>query len=526
MLLTPLKPAKTTLHTKFVAIIDANGKRIAQSGNIGGEQKVTLVDPVKIVPPVVYLPYIPEMKTQIQLAATGGSGLFDWSSEDGHVATVDLISGKLTANAIGHTVVKATDKRNSLLGSRANVHVLEVAGIGFGETALETFVGSSLVLNIKVTGLTADGDLVEMSDCRNVRPHVQVSDHSILRHDGNYESELPKVGTGCGTVSLHGLSSGDSRITVTYMGYKASIDVAVYEKLRISEDATAIALDSTHSLVFSGGPRPWILDPASFYKRRSNEESKKTLQVTFENEKVMFKCGSVERTEKVRVRIGNEKSSTLPLPIHAEVIVSVCCAKPTRLEIFEDRPHPAKCPLNVHTMLISSEANLVLRGSGACEGVATPLASINGLSPKWTSSETSLLKLKSRGITADAHSGKKEGQVTIHAQAGSLSTKYEVTVTEGLRIEPARLVLWNEAVSKGTFTIAGGSGHFHVDNLPTSGAPVSVALRSRSLTITPKNHGQISLRVADACLVGQHADAIVRIADIHSLAIDAPQFVS
>lgn len=96
---------------------------------------------------------------------------------------------------------------------------------------------------------------------------------------------------------------------------------------------------------------------------------------------------------------------------------------------------------------------------------------------------------------------------------------------KGLNVEPARLVLWNEAVSKGTFTITGGSGHFHVDNLPTSDSPVAIALRARSLTVTPKNNGQVNLRISDACLVGQHADASVRIADIHSLAIDAPQFV-
>uniref|UniRef100_A0A8R1ECM1 NUP210 Ig-like domain-containing protein n=1 Tax=Caenorhabditis japonica TaxID=281687 RepID=A0A8R1ECM1_CAEJA len=83
---------------------------------------------------------------------------------------------------------------------------------------------------------------------------------------------------------------------------------------------------------------------------------------------------------------------------------------------------------------------------------------------------------------------------------------------------------WNEVISKGIFSVSGGSGHFHVENIPSSGAPVSVALRSRIITVTPKNHGQISLRVADSCLLGQYADALVRIADIHSLAIDAPQF--
>ncbi|KAF1770985.1 hypothetical protein GCK72_002809 [Caenorhabditis remanei] len=525
LLVTPLKPAKTTLRTKFVSIIDANGKIIAQSGKIGGEQRATLVDPVKIVPPVIYLPYVSEKRAQIDLTATGGSGVFDWSSEDGHIATVELATGRLTANSLGNTVVVATDKRNDQLRDRADVHVLEVSGIGFGETVRETFVGENLELNLKFTGVTSDGELVEMSDCRNIRASVQVSDNSLLRHESNEESHLPKVGTGCGTVSLKGLSSGDARVTVSYMGHKASIDVAVYEKLKISEDSSAIALGSSHPLVISGGPRPWILDPANFYKTRENQEKSSQLQVTFENEKVIFKCSSTEGTEAVRVRVGNQKSSTLPLPIHSTVTVSICCAKPTRLEIFDNKPRPAKCPLNVHSMLIQTDAELVLRGSGACNGVATPLASINGLSTKWQTSDSSLVKIKKQGIQSDVTTGKKEGVATIEAHAGSLTAKYEITVSNGLTVEPSRLVLWNEAVSKGTFTISGGSGHFHVDNLPTAGAPVSVALRSRSLSVTPKNNGQISLRIADSCLIGQHADAEVRIADIHSLAIDAPQFV-
>lgn len=524
-LVTPLTPAKTTLRTKYIAIIDANGNSIAQSGKIEGEQKATLVDPVKIIPPVIYLPFVAEKRAQIDLRATGGSGLFDWLSEDGNVATVDLTSGRLTANSIGKTVVKATDKRNEQLSDRAKVQVLEVSGIGFGETVRETFVGEALNLNIKANGFNSDGVLVEMSDCRNIRVHVQLSDNTLLRHNGNEVSVIPKIGTGCGTITLIGLSSGDVRVSISYLGHKASIDVAVYDKLKISEDSVAIALGSSHPLLVSGGPRPWVLDPSNFYRSLVNEEKSSKFQVAVENEKVVFKCGSAEVTESARVRVGNEKSNTLPFPIHSEVTVSICCAKPTRLEIFESGTRPAKCPANVQSMLVESNAELLLRGTGACNGVATPLASINGLSPKWKSSDSSLLKINHQGIETAVTTGKKEGQVTIQAHAGSLSANYELTVTHRLMVEPSRLVLWNEAVSKGTFTVTGGSGHFHIDNLPTSGAPVSVLLRSRQLTVTPKNIGQVSLRVADSCLVGQHADASIKIADIHSLAIVAPQYV-
>ncbi|CAB3410581.1 unnamed protein product [Caenorhabditis bovis] len=539
MLVTPLKPTKTVLNTKFVAIRDAKGNEVAQSGRVAGEQKATIVEPVRIEPPVIYLPHLNEKKSTINLSAFGGSGIYEWSVADRHIASIETNSGKLIANGLGDTVVKVTDKINPSLFAEAKVFVTDVAGLTFGETARETFVGSDLLLNIKVFGINPDDGVsqISMSDCRNIDVRVTVADSSLMRHQQNAENVLPTIGTGCSTVKLIGLASGDTKVTIYYGGHQASIDVSVYDNFDISHKNVVLGLGSNYRLELSGGPRPWILDPSSFYRKSSES---KIVRSEFDHERVVLTCGGEEALESVCITVGNQKSPSLPFPLHAKICTSVCCALPIRLEIFEDDVKPVKCPANVHVMLVESRAKVQLRGHGVCDGSATPLQSINGVEARWKSTNSYNLKIEKTGVDnsnlfAELHSKSKESVESITAEVASirgfrgnlksLEAKYDVTITEGLKVSPPTLVLWNEAVSKGNFAINGGSGHFVVNDIPATSSPISIAMRGRALTVTPRNHGQMTLKIVDACLPSQTAEAHVRVADINSLDIEVAQYV-
>ncbi|CAD6186079.1 unnamed protein product [Caenorhabditis auriculariae] len=535
---TPLRPSKTALKSRFVGILDENGREIAQNGRVHGDQQVAIVDPVKIVPSVVFLPALHKYKSNWDFKATGGSGLFEWIIGDSHVASIESSSGRIVANSIGSTVVTAVDKRNSLLTDQAKVHVLDAAGIHFGETVRETFVGSDLVLNIALFGHLPNGSQqVAFHDCRNVPFRVEVGDASLLEHVDDAPSTIPTVGTGCGTVTLNGLASGDTRVVVSFDHFKATIDVSVYEKLELTTDDTAVAIGSSHAIEILGGPRPWILESSNFYRTASNA---KNFNVDFDNEKIVVECGAEETLGSFDLRVGNKKSPSLPLPVHATVSVTVCCARPTRLEIVSEKAQPLKCPTSVHALLIGTNERVRLRGYGVCGGTARELQSIDGLEVKWSSSDSKILKVEKTGVEkenlfASLSSKSTSGVATITADVGSvksagklakhLTAKYEVTVAEPISIDPTRLVLWNEAISTGTFNIHGGSGYFAVEEEGSNNWPVGVALKGRLLQVTPKQNGQTTLRVADACFVGQTAEANVRIADIHSLNIQSPHFV-
>lgn len=52
------------------------------------------------------------------------------------------------------------------------------------------------------------------------------------------------------------------------------------------------------------------------------------------------------------VVVGNEASSTNPLPAKAETKLRVCCGVPTRLSLSLLRPQQNKCPTNVVCILL------------------------------------------------------------------------------------------------------------------------------------------------------------------------------
>lgn len=46
-------------------------------------------------------------------------------------------------------------------------------------------------------------------------------------------SQIPSEGTGCGTIALKAIKSGDTRVTVRYDKYSATIDVSAFPSLKV-----------------------------------------------------------------------------------------------------------------------------------------------------------------------------------------------------------------------------------------------------------------------------------------------------
>uniref|UniRef100_A0A158PBW9 BIG2 domain-containing protein n=1 Tax=Angiostrongylus cantonensis TaxID=6313 RepID=A0A158PBW9_ANGCA len=268
---TPRKVGKTILKSRFVAAIDEvlqlsiKGNIHEATGKVTSEQSVQIVDPVRILPKEVVLPYLPRRKTSFVLKATGGSGLYDWSTGDTSVCIVDS-NGVLGVSSPGTTVVVASDKRNPAHKDSASVSVLDVLSLTFGETRKEAEVGSDLIVNIQLMGASSHG-LVPFTDCRAADFRVQSSDNDVFRPVTEYAPVLPSVGTGCSTVMLKAISSGDAKITVLFDHYEAVLDLSSYPPLEVTRDNLALAVGSSLSVAFEGGPRPWVTDISRHYRQ-------------------------------------------------------------------------------------------------------------------------------------------------------------------------------------------------------------------------------------------------------------------
>ncbi|VDM58044.1 unnamed protein product [Angiostrongylus costaricensis] len=346
---TPRKVGKTILKSRFVAnsyscIVDYFS--LFSAGKVTGEQSVQIVDPVRISPREVMFPYLPRRKTSFMLKATGGSGLYDWSTGDTSVCTVDS-NGLLGVASPGTTVVVASDKRNPAHKDSASVSVLDVLSLTFGETRKEAEVGSDLIVNIQLMGASSHG-LVPFTDCRAADFRVQSSDNDVFRPVAEYVPTLPSVGTGCSTVMLKAISSGDAKITVSFDHYEAVLDVSSYPPLQVS-----LLLFVSLSVAFEGGPRPWLTDISRHYRQ---------------DDLFNVKCGLVDGTtvgflntaplhcdfrgvdqyfQTALLEVGNKPSAQLPFPAIATKNVSVCCAYPTRLVIRPVIGIEPKCPSNM-----------------------------------------------------------------------------------------------------------------------------------------------------------------------------------
>ncbi|VDK83232.1 unnamed protein product, partial [Cylicostephanus goldi] len=210
------------------------GKERRTTGKVTGEQSVQIVDPVKIAPSQVAFPYLPRRKTSFPLKVSGGSGLYDWSVADSTICGVDS-NGVLSSSSPGNTFVTAADKRNPAHKDAIKVSVMDVLSLTFGETRKEAEVGSDLVLNVLLTGAGPEGS-VPLTDCRAADFTVKSSDDSIFKPVTDAAPTLPLVGTGCSTVTLRAVSSGDAKVTVTFASHEATIEVSAYPELKVSFD--------------------------------------------------------------------------------------------------------------------------------------------------------------------------------------------------------------------------------------------------------------------------------------------------
>ncbi|KAK6725579.1 hypothetical protein RB195_004101 [Necator americanus] len=527
---TPRKVGKTLLKSKFTAVLDENEKEQLTTGKVTGEQVVQIVDPVLITPSDVVFPYLPRRKTSFPLKVTGGSGLYDWSVADSTVCSIDS-NGVLSSSSPGTTVVTASDKRNPAHKDVARVSVVDVLSLTFGKTRKEAEVGSNLILNVQLMGLGTDGS-IPFTDCRAADFVVRSSDNSIFKPVPDSPPSLPTVGTGCSTVALKAVSSGDAKITVSFARYEATIDVSAYPALNVVNNDLSLAVGSSLNVRFEGGPRPWLHDSSNHYREASGD---KLVTTNILDDVLNVKCKSEGGFTTLQLQVGNKPSSSLPLPAVSSIKLAVCCAVPTRLVISTIEGNQPKCPSNVRILLADASTKLALAAHGSCgSGIDRVLDSLNGFTVKWTTSNNSVLEVgeveKDGEASAFAKGRDIAGSAVITAELSGksryrnhLKNSLELRLVKPVVGEPSKLVLWNEVVTLGTVRLIHGSGHFRVREMP--GAPFTATVKDNMLTVTPKSQGSGSLRVEDVCVSGDPLDIPIKITDIHSLVIHGPQFM-
>ncbi|WAR01840.1 PO210-like protein, partial [Mya arenaria] len=224
-----LKKGETDLEGSLDTVIKQDGSEFKITPALSQTQFVEIFDPIVVRPELLFFPWDPvkQLSHKYQLAASGGSGDYIWSSNDPTVATVNKY-GEVTTSNLGETEVTAADRRNTLHKGTAKIHILPPSGMEFRPERVEVVVGSYLPLPLDVQTILG-GRVYSFHDCRNMPLNVTFSDPSVV--------ELP-------------------------------ID---------PEKEAVVTLGSSKEVVFSGGPQPWVLDSSKYFQILSSGESKNVL---------------------------------------------------------------------------------------------------------------------------------------------------------------------------------------------------------------------------------------------------------
>ncbi|EYC04426.1 hypothetical protein Y032_0088g2198 [Ancylostoma ceylanicum] len=243
------------------------------------------------------------------------------------------------------------------------VSVVDVLSLTFGDSPKEAEVGSHIVLNIQLVGAGPNGP-IPFTDCRAADFHVLSSDDAIFKHVLGPAPTLPTKCTGCSTVVMKAISSGDAKITVSFARHEATIVLSAYPALKVAKESLALAVGSSLNVRFEGGPRPWVLNSSSYFRVASAD---KLVTANILDGVMDVKCGPDSGLASLRLQVGNHPSESLPFPAKSAVEITVCCTTPRRLSVSTINGNQPKCPANEHLLLTTASTKLTIVAFGSCE---------------------------------------------------------------------------------------------------------------------------------------------------------------
>ena len=242
----------------------------------------------------------------------------------------------------------------------------------------EVEIGTVIYLHVALYAIKSCGDCdssmeqVHLTKCQDLQFEVTVSDKKFSR-DPRARS-IPPVGISCGNVAVIGHQAGSSQITVTYktdeITLKDTVTVGAFEPLELiaPKETVVLAVGTSLSLVFKGGPQPYI-GRLFDYKRTVASTNNESVAANEARGSYTVVDGKMYTVVYVLCRRLGESdvvlsvSNSLPLSNckskTVSVTVKVICGKPRSVSL---RPHVETDGVNTCPMELNAERITVQRG--------------------------------------------------------------------------------------------------------------------------------------------------------------------
>ncbi|XP_077371316.1 nuclear pore membrane glycoprotein 210-like isoform X2 [Festucalex cinctus] len=551
----PLIGGRTVIEATLVAFEDDKGVVHPLATPIHNEQEVTIYYPIFLIPSSFIFPWHPQVGAcQYTIETIGGSGNFSWSSSNTSVVTVTDKGVMKTGGDIGVSRIHVRDMRNPLHFENMEVYVIEPVAMDFAPCKVEARVGMILELPLRIYGLLEENEMM-LSDCSHFDLKVNNKNQGVFEL---LEDRLfPGLGY-CSGVGAKALAPGHTMLSVSYshvnvhlnVHLSAEITIVAYLPLTAIDPVSVavVTLGASKKMLFDGGPRPWILEPLTFFRDVKTEDEKRvgltltsSLSRNFDQYFVTATCKALGE-QMLEMSVTNKASVTNPYPAIEWVSVKFVCTSPSRFTLFPVYAIPELerlCPLlqqNKYVVPVSNYRNTVLN-LVAFDQKGRKFDNFSSLSIVWETNQVSLasieptLPMRLQLFEDENKQMKLHGRqiIVVHRQSGiaaitvtaldyqpshlkaaeihsqddkfaPFSATLELKLIEDVNVFPDTLTIYNHPDVKVNLVLREGSGHFFVNTTAKDIAEVVLQDSKETAQVTPLQVGVAQVMVHDLCL--------------------------
>ncbi|VVC36046.1 Invasin/intimin cell-adhesion fragments,Bacterial Ig-like, group 2 [Cinara cedri] len=542
---------------------------------------VTIYSKVKVTPNVIIFPWHAKQNNGLQflLEATGGDKKYSWNSNDLTTSTVSS-TGLVTVQGLGKTYISATMTRDSLNKDGANIYVLSPDNLKIIGQPVEQEVGKHIILYMQLfVKIPNHEEEISITTCNHNQFKIEIEDSQFtIKH--NVDSYL---NNSCAAFSISSESVGSTKVTVSFHTIntilKATVVVSTYKKLvplRPEAKRTILAPGCSTTLLFYGGPQPWLGHSVGYKVEFEIDEN----LVTFKELSVvrdvdghktyayLITCesfGSTQANLTIKsIPIGNE----MKLETIAQTSVEVLCASPKFVKVFV-ADNEENCPISkssnhifayiyeklfVQINVIDEDGNIFDNATmiNASWVIADPdlvrVVTSLGLNEKteygfsFPNYHYSILEpLNKEGSTEAVYQltgYKKPFVIPNNSRFSSFLTpnnelleiipkiKHSMSILlfdNPLLTYNEILVVYNPEITKSLY-ISQGSGYFRIHQSTQKVAKVSHT-GGRQIDVTPLAPGDLVVNIRDICVKSKSVEATFKVRNIYRVELVTNTFV-
>lgn len=563
------------------------------SPRISAVAAMLIYNPISVHPSSVALPWDPiiQPKHEVSLYASGGDGSFVWSSYNTSIAVVTQ-TGIVKTQAPGQTEISAAMTRNHHNRAVASVYVLPASHLRIVEYMLEAEIGSPIHLHVAVFADQPDGP--HLANTRIPFTHCSDLPLTVKTWNDNFQNSSLKttpVGISCTTVAIVGRAVGTSKVSVSYSFREHTMTdstvIGAYRSLTITyppSGVTVLAIGTSREVMFSGGPRPWIVRSSEHTHQINIEGDEQIIEITELNERtadypdvyvyrvLCRKLGEVNVTLHVtnKPSIGHCKRSM------STATLKVRCSEPRYVSLTSALmvPDSSSCPLNLNLEKIVTQSYkqvelLVI----VKDEHGHVFDNVTSLYFDWKLSDPSLGTVQEKGtviaedlqekdvtvphryyqvLKPKGRTGLLEITVAIVAYQTHMLTLMDIVpedppfriisgsdhvftpeimaslsliLVNDTIITPNRTSVFNHPRNTVNLKVSQGSGYYEFVLSSEEIADVNYLESTGVLEVIPKLDGLLKLALVDLCLVSKPAIAEIQVLGVGSISVEVPERV-